>query len=88
MKKEVVPAKFSCFLLGYTGCHNTGSDVRILTIIDDLRECFGDDVSITVASFYPENTAKIIPPSDQVKIEHVPFIFPRKIFQIAICGTA
>jgi hypothetical protein len=84
MKKEVIPTQFSCFLLGYTGCHNTGSDVRILTIIDDLRDCFGDDVSITVASFYPENTAKVIPPSDQVTIARVPFIFPLKIFQLVI----
>ncbi len=84
MKKDVVSQNFSCFLLGYTGCHNTGSDVRILTIIDDLRDCFGDDVSITVASFHVENTAKIIPANDQVKIAHVPFIFPLRIFQLAI----
>jgi polysaccharide pyruvyl transferase WcaK-like protein len=84
MKKEVIPTQFSCFLLGYTGCHNTGSDVRILTIIDDLRDCFGDDVSITVASFHPENTAKVIPPSDQVTIARVPFIFPLKTLQLVI----
>ena len=84
MSKPSVPKQFSCFLLGYTGCHNTGSDARILTIIDDLRDSFGDDVSITVASFYPENTAKIILPDEQISIAHVPFIFPRKIFQLAV----
>jgi polysaccharide pyruvyl transferase WcaK-like protein len=75
--------QLSIFMLGYTGCHNTGSDVRILTIIEDIRRCFGDRVSITVASFYPDNTARIIPGNARVRIERVPFVFPLKILQLA-----
>lgn len=80
--KESDSKRLSCFLLGYTGCHNTGSDVRILTIIDDLRDCFGDKISITVASFHPENTSKIIKENHQLQIAHVPFIFPLRILQL------
>ncbi|HEV2799822.1 MAG TPA: polysaccharide pyruvyl transferase family protein [Pyrinomonadaceae bacterium] len=73
---------YSIFMLGYTGCHNTGSDARILTIIDDIRHCFGDGACITVGSFYPENTARVIGERAGVKIERVPFVFPLKIFQL------
>ena len=75
--------RFSILMLGYTGCHNTGSDVRILTIIEDIRRCFGDRASITVASFYPENTARVVPQGARVRIERVPFVFPLKILQLA-----
>lgn len=75
---------FSVLMLGYTGCHNTGSDVRILTIIEDIRRCFGDRASITVASFYPENTARVVPGGTGVRIERVPFVFPLKILQLAV----
>ena len=72
----------SIFMLGYTGCHNTGSDVRILTIIEDIRRCFGESASITVGSFYPENTRRVIRENAGVKIERVPFVFPWKILQL------
>jgi polysaccharide pyruvyl transferase WcaK-like protein len=75
--------RFSILMLGYTGCHNTGSDARILTIIEDIRQCFGERASITVASFYPERTARVVPDEARVRIERVPFVFPLKILRLA-----
>lgn len=65
----------SCLLLGYTGFNNIGAEVRIITTIEDIRACFGESASITVASAMPDNTAKILY-GHGVRVAPLPFIFP------------
>lgn len=69
-------------LLGYGGAGNTGSDVRLMTILDDVREVFGDEAQITVATQDREKTLHIIPERDNVRVEQVPYVFVRKVWQL------
>jgi polysaccharide pyruvyl transferase WcaK-like protein len=72
----------SCLLLGYSGFSNTGSEVRVITIIEDLRACFGADVTITVASPAPEKTARILPTHPNVKVASFPLVFFWRILRL------
>ena len=72
----------SCLLLGYSGFSNTGSEVRILTIIDDIRACFGSAARITVATPAPEKTARILPRDPNVSVARFPLLFPLRILQL------
>jgi len=72
----------SCLLLGYSGFSNTGSEVRIITIIEDIRACFGDAATITVATSAPEKTARILPKRPNVTVARFPLLFPLRIFQL------
>src|SRR5262245_35679894 len=72
----------SCLLLGYSGFSNTGSEVRILTIIDDIRACFGCGARITVASPNPEKTARILPRDPNVSVARFPLLFPLRILRL------
>jgi polysaccharide pyruvyl transferase WcaK-like protein len=73
----------SCLLLGYGGAGNTGSDVRLMTILDDVRECFGDEVRITIGTQNREKTLAIIPESEQVKVVQIPYLFMAKVRKLA-----
>ena len=42
-----------CLLVGYNGARNTGSDLRTLQIIDDLRCVLGNETEISVVSVEP-----------------------------------
>jgi polysaccharide pyruvyl transferase WcaK-like protein len=72
----------SCLLLGYSGFANTGSEVRILTIIDDITACFGESTLITVATPTPEKTERILPKRPNVSAARFPLMFPLRIFRL------
>jgi polysaccharide pyruvyl transferase WcaK-like protein len=72
----------SCLLLGYSGFANTGSESRVITIIDDIRACFGESVRISVASPAPEKTARVLPRYPNVTVAAFPMLFPRRIVQL------
>jgi polysaccharide pyruvyl transferase WcaK-like protein len=62
-----------CLLVGYNGAGNTGSDIRLLTAIDDIREALGPQTHITVTSINPERTAAILPQGQGIDVEEVIF---------------
>lgn len=74
MKTQIEP--HSCLLLGYAGFNNIGADVRIISTIEDIRACFGEAATITVASVVPAKTANILQRDAGVKVVSIPFIFP------------
>ena len=62
-----------CLLIGYNGVGNTGSEIRVLTTIDDIREAFGVETEITIVTINAVRTAKIIPEDAKIKIQEISF---------------
>ena len=48
--------KLKILLAGYNGARNTGADVRVIAIVEQVRQIFGDEkVELTVLTMNPEN---------------------------------
>ena len=62
-------------LVGYNGKNNTGSEARLLSIIDDVRAVFGEDVDLTVPSLNPENLKRYLKESATVHLVKIPTIY-------------
>lgn len=64
-------------LLGYNGANNTGSEARLLSIIDDVRAILGPEVIITVPTLNEENLRRYLKEDEYLKIapSHSIFFF-------------
>ncbi|HEX3014599.1 MAG TPA: polysaccharide pyruvyl transferase family protein [Methanobacterium sp.] len=62
-------------LVGYNGANNTGSEARLLAIIDDVRTIFGSEVLITVPTLNKENLERYLKEDKFLKIAPVHSIF-------------
>ena len=62
-------------LVGYNGANNTGSEARLLSIIDDIRTVFGCDVEITVPTLNEKNLRRYLKEEQGLHIAPVPSIF-------------
>jgi len=62
-------------LVGYNGANNTGSEARLLSIIEDLRSVLRHDVEITVPTLNEKNLRRYIKEEDGLKIAPIPSIF-------------
>ncbi|MEX0725642.1 MAG: polysaccharide pyruvyl transferase family protein [Planctomycetaceae bacterium] len=71
-----LPIPRSCLLVGYCGNGNIGSDVRMITIVDDLWAAYGSDVKLTVVSQNRQKTLQIVAESDTLRVVEVPFQLP------------
>ncbi len=69
------PAAPRVLLVGYNGANNTGSEARLLSIIEDVREVFGHDVIITVPTLNEANLRRYVKETETLRIEPVPTIF-------------
>lgn len=47
-------------LVGYNGANNTGSEARLIAIIEDLRQVLGPEVQITVPTLNEENLRRYL----------------------------
>ena len=63
----------SCLLFGYCGNRNTGSDVRMLTIIEDVRAVFGPETMVTVVSQDREVTRQVVTEGAHLQVVEIPF---------------
>jgi len=72
----------SIFLVGYGGANNTGAEIRILTIIDDIRAVFGDCAYITVGTVSKEKTLRVLSECETLRVVQFPSIFPRTIWRL------
>ena len=68
-------------LLGYGGANNTGADIRILTVIDDVRAAFGADCAISVATVDRANTARTLEGIEGIDIVELPYVFPLELWR-------
>lgn len=69
-------------LLGYGGANNTGAEIRVLTIIDDVRAAFGDSTNITLATLNREKTLQVVSEAGPVSVEEFPHVFPLTIWRL------
>lgn len=67
--------KVKVLLLGYNGANNTGSEARLHTIINDLKEILGNDVEITVPTLNQENLRRYLKETKTLKIAPLPSIY-------------
>jgi polysaccharide pyruvyl transferase WcaK-like protein len=62
-------------LVGYNGANNTGSEARLLSIIDDVRDVLGPQTEITVPTLNEENLRRYLSEDDRLHIAPIPSIF-------------
>lgn len=60
---------------GYNGANNTGSETRLISIIDDIRTLFGPEVEITVPTLNEKNLRRYIKEDSTLKIVPIPSIY-------------
>ena len=62
-------------LVGYNGANNTGSESRLLSIIEDVRAVLGPDAIITIPSLNPVNLCRYIEETPTLRIAPIPSIY-------------
>jgi polysaccharide pyruvyl transferase WcaK-like protein len=62
-------------LFGYNGANNTGSEARLISIIEDVREVFGPETVITVPTLNEKNLRRYLNEDEHLRIAPVPSIF-------------
>ena len=67
-----VKQKPRILLVGYNGANNTGSEARLIAILEDIHAVFGRDVKITIPTFNIRNLKRYVSESSSLKIVSVP----------------
>lgn len=81
-EKWLPEEKIKILLVGYNGARNTGADARVVALVEQLIEEFGNDkIEITVMTLNPENIKGYFPES--VKILPFPTFFCWSLFRAA-----
>lgn len=62
-------------LVGYNGANNTGSEARLLSIIEDLRRILGPNTEITVPTLNEKNLRRYLEEDEHLHIAPIPSIF-------------
>ncbi|UCC93450.1 MAG: polysaccharide pyruvyl transferase family protein [Thermoplasmata archaeon] len=62
-------------LVGYNGANNTGSESRLLSIIEDVRAVLGPEAIITIPTLNPVNLCRYIEETPTLRIAPVPSIY-------------
>jgi polysaccharide pyruvyl transferase WcaK-like protein len=62
-------------LVGYNGANNTGSEARLLSIIEDIQSILGPQVEITVPTLNQENLHRYLKEDKQLHIAPIPAVF-------------
>lgn len=62
-------------LVGYNGANNTGSEARLLEVINDVRDACDSDVRITVPSLNVTNLHRYVKEDSGLRIEKIPSLY-------------
>jgi polysaccharide pyruvyl transferase WcaK-like protein len=62
-------------LMGYNGANNTGSETRLISIIEDVRNVLGPEVCITIPTLNEKNLRRYIKEDSRLIIAPVPSIY-------------
>jgi polysaccharide pyruvyl transferase WcaK-like protein len=65
----------SVLLMGYNGANNTGSEARLLAIVQEVRKVLGDDIRITIPTICGEKLRRYIKEEENLKIEDYPTVY-------------
>ena len=66
-------------LVGYNGANNTGSEARLLSIIEDVRAVLGPETVITIPTLNPANLRRYIEETPELRVAPVPSIYFRAL---------
>jgi polysaccharide pyruvyl transferase WcaK-like protein len=77
IKRNHPPLKV--LLFGYNGANNTGSEARLLSIIQDVQSLLGHQVEITVPTLNEKNLRRYLEEDEHLHIAPIPPIFFRAI---------
>jgi len=70
------PKKYKkVLLMGYNGANNTGSETRLISIIEDVRNVLGNDVELTIPTLNEKNLRRYIEEDEHLKIVPIPSIY-------------
>jgi polysaccharide pyruvyl transferase WcaK-like protein len=73
--KVGLSAPIKVLLVGYNGANNTGSEARLLAIIEDVRSVFGPNAMITIPTLNEGNLRRYVTEDEHLRIEPIPTIF-------------
>lgn len=74
--------KLKILLVGYNGARNTGADARVVALVDQLLEEYGEDkISLTVMALHADNVRGYFP--ECVRILQFPTFFCWALFRAA-----
>jgi polysaccharide pyruvyl transferase WcaK-like protein len=73
--KKIVSNIRKVLLVGYNGANNTGSEARLLTIINEVRLVLGPEVEITIPTLCKENLARYIQEGPKLKMVTLPPVY-------------
>jgi polysaccharide pyruvyl transferase WcaK-like protein len=62
-------------LMGYNGANNTGSETRLISIIEDVKQVLGEDVIITIPTLNEKNLRRYINEDSNLIIAPIPSIY-------------
>ncbi len=62
-------------LMGYNGANNTGSEARLLAIIQEIRQVMGDEIAITIPTICGKNLRRYIKEEPNLRIVEYPTVF-------------
>ncbi len=62
-------------LFGYNGANNTGSEARLISIIEDVRRVFGPEAIVTVPTLNEANLRRYLNEDQHLQIAPIPSIF-------------
>ncbi len=74
-KNTMTTKPLKILLAGYNGKNNTGSEARLLSIIDDVRQVFGTDAQIIIPTLNEKNLRRYVKEAPNLRIEKIPTIF-------------
>ncbi len=69
------PSIRKVLLMGYNGANNTGSEARLLAIIDEVREVVGPEVEITIPTICEKNLRRYVKEESNLKIVEYPTVY-------------
>lgn len=72
---EVGKNQVKVLLMGYNGANNTGSEARLLAIIEDVRAVLGPDTLITIPTLNEANLRRYIKEGPYLQIAPIPSIY-------------
>ena len=61
--------------MGYNGANNTGSETRLISIVEDVKKVLGPEVSITIPTLNEKNLRRYVKEDSKLIIAPVPSIY-------------
>lgn len=81
-QKSIAPKVRKVLLMGYNGANNTGSEARLLAIVDEVRRVLGAEIEITIPTICGENLRRYIKEEPKLKIVDYPTVYFLALYRL------